>query len=338
MVGSGADSVDEQIRFLKKSEIFSFLSADQLRIIMDRGRMETYERGSVIFNIGDPADAVYVVKTGVVEICRRSGDSDKMSVVAYLGESDPIGETAIITGSPRGSMARVPEKVEILKIDKANFMDLLRKIRELSLTLLAVFAKRLERGFREGRAAARHRHLTGKLEYFDLPTIIQTLANSNRTGTLTVKDKSGRIFAALYFEDGRMLYAKSSRLKGKEAFYQLVQSSRQDAFTFKGGPPPREFGKGAEMAVVPMELLLESARQQDELKMLKTRYPDPRRVFRPQSKALTWDEEETQALAEQIWVRLQRGETIAEMIGQIPAREYRIYKALYAMELKGLVA
>ncbi len=337
MEGTGSESLDEEILFLKQVEVFSSLSAEELRIVLDRGRMETHARGSVIFDIGDPADAVYVVKKGVVEICRRRGEGDEMSVVAYLGEGDPIGETAIITGSSRGSMGRVPERAEILRIDKASFMDLLGHIPGLLLTLLRIFAKRLERGFREERAAARHRHLSGKLEYFDLPTVIQALANSSRTGTLIIKDKSGRVFAALYFQAGRMLYAKLGRLKGKEAFYQLFQSPMQDAFSFKGGPPPREFADDAEISVPTMALLLESTRRQDELQTLKARYPDPHRVFLPQSGVLTWDEQETHALAEEIWVRLQRGETIEEMVNRVPACEHSIYKLFYAMDVRGLL-
>ena len=330
--------MDERIRFLKQCEIFSPLSREELVIVLDSGRMETYTQGSIIFKIGEPADAVYVVKTGVVEICRPSGDTNKISVVAYLGDSDPIGETAIITGSPRASMARVPEKAEILKIDKVNFMDLLGHLQELSMNLLSVFAKRLEHGFRKERAAARHRHLSGKLKHFDLPTIIQTLANSSMTGTLTVTEKSGKSFAMLYFETGQLLHARLGHLKGKEAFFQLFQSPRQDAFTFRGGPPPIELGENAEIAMAPMGLLLESARQQDELKDLKARYPNPRHVFQPKSKGLAWDDNATMGLAKEIWGRLQRGQTIAQMVAAIPTCEYVIYKMISEMHAKGLVA
>ena len=329
--------MDEQVSFLENSEIFESLSAEELKTVLDRGRMETHSPGSIIFNIGDPSDAVYVVKAGVVEICRRTGEDDKMSVVAYFGESDPIGEAAILTGSPRASMARVPEKVEILRIDRGSFMELLIELPWLSLTLLGLFAKRLERGFRKERVADRRRRLSGKLKYFDLPTIIQTLANSRLTGTLTIRDHSGRVFAMLYFGAGRTLYAKLGHLKDKDAFYQLFQSPRQDAFSFKGGPPPGEFDEDAEIATNTMSLLLESTRQQDELKVLKTHYPNPDRVFQPRSETLTWNDEATQALAEEIWVRLQRGETIAQMVPEIPVCEYLIYKLLYIMKVKELV-
>ena len=331
-----AERLEEEIGFLKKSEICGRLSKEELKIVLDSGRIETYTPGSTIFKIGDPSDAIYVVKSGVVEICRAKGDQDKMAVVAYLGESDPIGEMAIMTGSLRASLARVPQRAEILKMEKGAFMDLLNQIPELSISLLAILSKRLEDGLRKQRAAARFQHLSGNLEYFDLPTIIQTLATSERTGTLTITDQLERVFAMLYFETGKILYAKLGHLRGEEAFYQLFQSPIQDAFTFKGGLLPEEFEEEEEIGMTTMGLLMEAAHQQDELKVLKANYSDPNRVFGPQSKTLSWDDKETKDLAKEIWARLHRGETIAQMVREIPACEYRIYKVLSGMNEKGL--
>ena len=335
---SAEEKLAQEIGFLKKTEIFGRLSPEELKVIVDSGRIETYRRGKTIFKIGDPSDAIYVIKSGVVEICRAKGEREKMVVVAYLGESDPIGEMAIMTGSSRASLARVPQKAEILKIKKGVFMDLLNQIPELSISLLAILSKRLEDGLRKQRAAARYQHLAGNLEYFDLPTIIQTLATSERTGTLTITGQQDRVFARIYFETGKVLYAELDHLKGEEAFYQLFQSPMQEAFTFKGGSPPVEFEEEEEIATATMGLLMEAARQHDELKVLKKPYSDPKRVLRPQSEALQWDDEETSDLAEEIWARLQRGETIDQMAREIPFCQYRIYKVLSLMEEKGLAA
>jgi len=190
-----AERVEEEIGFLRNSEVFGQLSAEKLKIIVDCGQIETHTSGSIIFRIGDPSDAIYVIKSGVVEICRAKGDREGLSVMAYLGESDPIGEMAIMTGSSRASLARVPQRAEILRIEKEAFMGLLNQIPELSISLLGVLSKRLEDGIRKQRAAARYQHLSGNLKYFDLPTIIQTLATTERTGTLTITDQGERIFA-----------------------------------------------------------------------------------------------------------------------------------------------
>jgi len=333
---NAAARFEEEIGFLRNSEIFGRLSPEELKLILDRGRMETYTTGSTIFKIGDPSDAIYVIKSGVVEICREKGDREKIVVVAYLGESDSIGEMAIMTGSSRASLARVPQRAEILRIEKRDFVDLLNQFPELSISLLAVLSKRLEDGLRKQRAAARYQHLSGNLRFFDLPTIIQTLATSERTGTLTITDQLERVFARIYFEAGRVLYAEVGHLRGEEAFYQLFQSPVQDGFSFKGGPPPGELQEEEEIGTTTMGLLMEAVRQQDELKVLKETYSDPNRVLRPQSETLLWDDDDTKALAQEIWARLHRGETTDQMMRELPACQYRIYKVLSVMNEKGL--
>ena len=118
---------DDSIRFLKLAEIFEALGEPHLRIIFERGTVESYHTpGGILFQLGDPADALYVVKSGVVEICRARGEGEAPSVVAYLGEGDTIGEMAITTGSPRGSLARVPQAAEVYKLSKPAFEALMR--------------------------------------------------------------------------------------------------------------------------------------------------------------------------------------------------------------------
>jgi len=135
-----------------------------------------------------------------------------------------------------------------------------------------------------------------------------------------------------------VLYAKLGHLRGKQAFYQLFQSTEQDGFSFKGGPPSKGFDGEPQIGMSPMVLLLESARLQDELVELKKRYPDPGRVFQPKSEALTWDQEETQTVAEEIWVHMKLGQSIAQMASEIPTCEHHIYNVLSVMDAQGLVA
>jgi len=83
---------------------------------------------------------------------------------------------------------------------------------------------------------------------------------------------------------------------------------------------------------------MEAARQQDELKVMKARHADPNRALRPQSETLSWDDDETKDLAREIWARVHREQTIAEMVGELPVCEYRIYKVLSTLNSKGLAA
>ena len=60
-----AERLEKEIDFLKNSGIFGRLSTEKLKIIVDRGRIETHTPESIIFRIGDPSDAIYVIKSGV---------------------------------------------------------------------------------------------------------------------------------------------------------------------------------------------------------------------------------------------------------------------------------
>ena len=331
--------IDDSIRFLKRSEIFESLGPKHLETVFSRGSLESYSSpGSIIFQIGDAADALYVVKSGVVEICRAQGEDEAPSVVAYLGEGDTIGEMAITTGSPRGSLARVPQVAKVFKLTKFAFETLMRDIPEFSTGLLGVMSRRLEDRLRKQRAAARYQQLSGDLQYFDLATVIQALAGAGRSGTLSIQDSAGRLFASLYFDIGRIRYARLGRLKGKEAVYQLFLSPIQHAFIFKGGPLPVDFTDEEEIMVSTTGLLMESVHLKDELRVLKAEFSDDQHRFTLSTSKLTWEDNDTMALAGRIYKCLRKKETIARMLRQIPCNEASIYMVLSEMKRKGLIA
>ncbi|CAB1069712.1 hypothetical protein D1AOALGA4SA_735 [Olavius algarvensis Delta 1 endosymbiont] len=330
---------DDSILFLKRSEIFESLTASQLRTILERGVIEFYPTpAGILFQVGDPADALYVVKSGVVEICRVRAEGEAPSVVAYFGEGDTIGEMAISTGSPRGSLARVPQKAEVYKLSKTAFESLMQEIPELASSLLNVMSGRLEDRLRKRRLAGRSQQLSGDLRYFDLATVIQALAGADRSGTLAIYSSSGEVFASLYFDLGRIRYANLGTLKGKQAVYQIFLSPTQESFVFRGGPVPADFTDKEKIVVSTAGLLMESVHLQDELKDLKSELLDDQRQFGFVMQPLAWDDLETMALAVQIYDCLQQKLTIAQLVQRIPYNEASIYMVLSEMQKKGIIA
>ncbi len=331
--------LDDSIRFLKRAEIFEVLGAPHLGIILDRGTIESYHTpGGILFQLRDPADALYVVKSGVVEICRARGEGEVPSVVAYLGEGDTIGEMAITTGSPRGSLARIPQMAEVFKLSKLAFEALMQEIPEFATSLLSVMSRRLEDRLRKQRVAARYQQLSGDLQYFDLATVIQALAGAGRSGTLTIRNSTGNVFAAMYFDLGRIRYANLGTLKGKQAVYQLFLSPQQESFIFQGGPLPADFTDEEEIMASTTGLLMGCVHLQDELRELKAEFLDDQRQFKLNMKTLTWRDSDTMALARQIYQCLQQKDTIARMVQRIPYNEAAIYMVLSDMQQKGMIA
>ncbi|MEJ2164615.1 MAG: cyclic nucleotide-binding domain-containing protein [Desulfobacterales bacterium] len=331
--------LDDHIRFLKRAEIFEALGSDLLWIVLRRGVIESYTTpGAVLFQIGDPADVLYVVKSGIVEICRARGDGEPPSVVAYLGEGDTIGEMAITTGTSRGSMARIPQMAEVYKLSKSSFDALMQEVPEFSNSLLTVMSRRLEDRLRRQRVAARYQKLTGDLQYFDLATVIQALTGAGRSGTLSIRDSSGNMFAEIYFDLGRIRYAKLGHLIGKHAVYQLFLAPLQESFVFESGPLPADFNDEEEILASTPGLLMECVHLMDELKELKSEFPDDQRRFRLNNQSLTWDDPDTLPLARQVHQSIQKNDPIARMVRRIPRNEAEIYMILSEMQHKGLIA
>ena len=63
------------------------------------------EAGEMLFNVGDPGDALYVVDTGAIEIGVVSPDGQKYGL-SVMAEGDVFGEIALFDGSPRTAAAR----------------------------------------------------------------------------------------------------------------------------------------------------------------------------------------------------------------------------------------
>ncbi|UCD78980.1 MAG: cyclic nucleotide-binding domain-containing protein [Desulfobacterales bacterium] len=330
--------LDDHISFLKRAEIFEALGSDHLWIVLRHGSIESYTTpGAILFQLGDPADVLYVVKSGVVEICRARGEGETPSVVAYLGEGDTIGEMAITTGTPRGSLARIPQMAEVFKLSKSSFDSLMQKIPEFSNSILSVMSRRLEDRLRKQRMAARYQKLSGDLQYFDLATVIQALAGAGRSGTLTIRNSAGSNFAEIYFDLGRIRYAKLEHLKGKQAVYQLFLAPPQQSFVFESGSLPADFSDEEEIMASTTGLLMECVHLMDELRELKSEITDDQHRFELNMKTLTWEDPDTMALARQIHQRLQNNDTIAQLVRRIPHNEAEIYMVLSEMQHKGLI-
>lgn len=99
----------------------------------------TYRAGDVIFAIGDPAESMYVVVEGEVEI--RIGDA----VLDEIGPGTVFGEMALVAGEPRSATARAATDCRVVEISQKRFLFLVQQTPFFALELMRVIAARLRR-------------------------------------------------------------------------------------------------------------------------------------------------------------------------------------------------
>lgn len=123
---------------------FSGLDADSLESVGRGMRARRFRRGEVIFHLGDPGDALFIVMTGAIKIMIPS-DAGEEAILATLRSGDVFGELAVLDGAPRSATATALEPTETLVLPRAQFRELLDREPAIRDALLASLAGELRR-------------------------------------------------------------------------------------------------------------------------------------------------------------------------------------------------
>ena len=115
--------------------------------------------------------------------------------------------------------------------------------------------------------------LSGDLELFELPSLLQSLGVSEVTGVLALRDRRGNVLGSMSLERGKIRGAQVGILKGDDACYQLFERPFPGTFAFtKHELPPRKETDPHPREIVPV--LLEGMRRYDEFQRAAALVPD----------------------------------------------------------------
>ena len=93
--------------------------------------------GSVIFQEGDKADGLFIIKSGQVGI--RLGNR----TLAELNTNSIFGEMALIDDAPRSATAVAVTDVELVPVSEKQFLFLVSQTPFFALKVMRVLARRL---------------------------------------------------------------------------------------------------------------------------------------------------------------------------------------------------
>jgi CRP-like cAMP-binding protein len=96
-----------------------------------------FVRGSAIFNTGDPADGIYGVISGQVQITARTCNHDEIILQSY-GSGRIFGMLSAVDGLPRCATARAAPEAEVFVICRDHFLRLLAADTLLLMSLVNV--------------------------------------------------------------------------------------------------------------------------------------------------------------------------------------------------------
>jgi len=127
--------------FLRNVPVFAALSAEMLEQIAELASEVNLRHGEWLFREGDPADGVYVVRVGHLEVIQ---DGPESKAINTLTRGAVLGELALLSDSLRSASIRALRDTEVLKIGKAQFDSLLHSEPGLALSLARVLSGQLQ--------------------------------------------------------------------------------------------------------------------------------------------------------------------------------------------------
>ena len=115
---------------LRRSSVFRFLSDEHLAAIEPLLREEHYEFGDVIVKQDDVANSFYVLTNGRARALKIKPVGDEIPL-GVLKPGDSFGEAALADGGTRTATVRCSTAVDVLRIDREDFLQLVRRVPDL---------------------------------------------------------------------------------------------------------------------------------------------------------------------------------------------------------------
>ena len=104
---------------------------------------QRYRKSEVIFEEGSTGSEMYLIHSGRVLLSVRENETQQIALVV-LKPGDFFGEMALVDDSPRSATASaVEDDTELIVMDRARFLFLVRQQPEFALSLMHTLCQRL---------------------------------------------------------------------------------------------------------------------------------------------------------------------------------------------------
>ncbi len=132
----------KKLWYLKQIKLFDGLSWKELRHMQQITKMETCDKGQLLYLPGDSSDAVYLLKKGRVKISRVNADGREV-LLTILEPGEIFGEVEAVTDEPRETLVQALEKSLVCKIRREDFDQYLHKYPHVGGRIIKLMGARL---------------------------------------------------------------------------------------------------------------------------------------------------------------------------------------------------
>lgn len=207
-------------RRLAELSLFLGMDGSALADLMAEFTMLALPGGELLFEHGDPPEALYVVLSGGLGVYRP--DHGRELLIGRIGVGEVVGEMALIADRPRMGTVRALRDSELLKLPRQAFDALVNTHPRSLLRMARGLIARLEQAAREHRGAPRTVALLALHEGLDAQAFAEDLGRALSPGcSVRVLDPA---------RDAAQPTAWFSALEGEHRFVLYPAGPRNDAW------------------------------------------------------------------------------------------------------------
>lgn len=127
---------------LAEVPLFGQLSDDERATLAARLDLVSLPEGTALFQHGDPGDALYVVKSGEVELYFKNDTGERITLET-VGPGKFFGDISLLDGGSRTSSALVTKPLEALVVDRGDLEALIATSPQAAMHILAATGERM---------------------------------------------------------------------------------------------------------------------------------------------------------------------------------------------------
>lgn len=135
----------DTIYLLKQTPLFASLAIEQLEPVARVCKPESFEADEIIFAEGTPGKALYIIRSGSVQV------ESEGRRLASLQTNEVFGEVEVLHAAPHLATIRTLEPCELLVISRQDFSDLIEDYPAFARGLVEILFDRLRSAFERAR-------------------------------------------------------------------------------------------------------------------------------------------------------------------------------------------
>ncbi len=159
--------------FLKDIPLFQLMEASERVELANQLELTHFQEGEHVFHFGDPGDAVYIIREGLVEAYFKNDTGERM-LLEQAGPGEFFGELAFLEGGSRNASIVAVTATQAFRLTHKNFERFLQSHPRAAIQILAAMSRRLRQTVEQLRHTATR---NVNIEEEDKRTLVQKAAD-----------------------------------------------------------------------------------------------------------------------------------------------------------------